>query len=183
MNAQMLMKTSQEEWSDDEPPALKNAHFLIEWLHKKARQKEHSAAVLARELGVTYGYLRQLTLGMRELENTDAYFSRACARYLEVPAVVVMLVAGQIKVHDFVFTKPAPRMYPLAPAELLDASDDVRALLVNLYREAIDQQLLSPTRLPLLLKELQSAAFVVAEIESIERAKSWAAMYGVEWEE
>lgn len=186
MNAvmQIVAQMPTESMSDEDVPPRHTPHSIIEWLHKKARQNGHTAAVLARELGVTYGYLSQLSQGMREMHNTSACFARSCAVYLDVPAVAVMLVAGQIKPNDFVFPSgPGPLVDPLSGAEISDASSDVQALLTNLYRDAVGQKLLAPKRLPMLLKELQEGAFVVAEIEAKERAKDWAAAYGVDWQE
>lgn len=167
--------------------ASKPAPALLQALYRKAERRGHNKAVLARELGVTYGYLNQLVTGLRQVENVSAHFVRSCAKYLEIPAVAVMLLAGKISLLDFAVPEAArspvqqlveglqriaddPVVGYLVPSEVWDAPDSVKALLIALYEDATQQELFPPKRLPAMLQSLQDAALVLAEREAQEQA-------------
>ncbi len=57
---------------------------------------------LATELRVNVGYLAQLRAGIRECSSISHDFAAACAVFLEVPAVVVLILSGHLKLVDFV---------------------------------------------------------------------------------
>jgi transcriptional regulator with XRE-family HTH domain len=165
--------------------SLANPPRLVRWLFAAGAQKGHSRGEVARYLGVTYGYLNQLDNGTRRTSTVSADFCRACARYLDVPAVVVMVASGRLTTPDF--TKPQteperaqqlrsaleriaddPLLGCLMPPEAWDASDAVKTLLVALYEEATQQDLFAPRELPLLFQGLQEAARVVDELDAQE---------------
>ncbi|WP_427913953.1 hypothetical protein ACPWT1_03060 [Ramlibacter sp. MMS24-I3-19] len=75
---------------------------LVGWLFEEASNRSWDIADLARELRVTVGYLAQLQAGIRDCANISHDFAAACAVFLQVPAVVVLIVAGQLKLIDFV---------------------------------------------------------------------------------
>lgn len=75
---------------------------LVAWLLDEAAQREFTVQALAAELNVTVGYLAQLQCGLRKTEDISRDFAAACAIYLGVPAVVVLVVAGHLKLIDFV---------------------------------------------------------------------------------
>lgn len=75
---------------------------LMGWLVEEATNKGISLAELAAELCVTGGYLGQLRDGIRETANISRDFAAACAMFLQVPMVVVLIVAGHLKLVDFV---------------------------------------------------------------------------------
>lgn len=75
---------------------------LMAWLLDEAIGRNMDASALARELGVTTGYLAQLHSGVREPANISRDFAAACGAFLGVPAVVVQVVAGHLTLLDFV---------------------------------------------------------------------------------
>lgn len=75
---------------------------LVGWLLDEAVNRKMDVPALARELGVTIGYLSQLHSGMRETANISREFAAACGVYLGVPAVVVQVVAGHLTLLDCV---------------------------------------------------------------------------------
>lgn len=168
---------------DKDTTALVNSHRplprLMQWLYQAAASRGDTKADLARSLGVTYGYLNQLSTGLRETRNITSEFCRACAQYLRIPAVSVMVACGRIRPEDFVGPAPRPGSRQalalgleriaadplvggLMPPEAWDAPDAVKALLVALYEDATQQELFAPRPLPLFLQRLQEAAIEVA---------------------
>lgn len=75
---------------------------LVGWLLEEATNKGMSLADLGRELRVTVGYLAQLRSGIRESASITNDFAAACAVFLQVPTVVVLIVAGCLKLVDLV---------------------------------------------------------------------------------
>jgi transcriptional regulator with XRE-family HTH domain len=75
---------------------------LMGWLLDTAAARGIELTALANELGVTVGYLAQLHCGMRETANISREFAAECGVLLGVPAVVVLVVAGHLKLVDFV---------------------------------------------------------------------------------
>jgi transcriptional regulator with XRE-family HTH domain len=75
---------------------------LVGWLLDEAAKKGMTLADLGAELRVTTGYLAQLRAGIRESANISHDFAAACAVFLQVPAVVVLIVAGSLRLVDFV---------------------------------------------------------------------------------
>lgn len=72
------------------------------WLVEQAASKDMDFAGLAKELRVTVGYLAQLQSGIRNCAGISRDFAAACGVFLGVPAVVVLIVAGQLTLVDFV---------------------------------------------------------------------------------
>lgn len=152
---------------------------LMQWLYHAAASRGDTKADLARNLGVTYGYLHQLSSGVRQTCNITSDFCRACARYLRMAPVSVMVAAGRIRPEDFITATPRPGSHAalaagleriaadplvggLMPPEVWDAPDSVKALLLALYEDATQQELFAPRPLPLCLQRLQQAAIEVA---------------------
>jgi transcriptional regulator with XRE-family HTH domain len=72
------------------------------WLLEEANARGLQIQDVARELCVTTGYLLQLRNGGRETANISHDFAAACAMFLDVPTVVVLIVAGHLQLVDFV---------------------------------------------------------------------------------
>lgn len=75
---------------------------LLAWLVDDAVTKNMDQQMLARELGVTVGYLSQLHSGMRDSAHISPEFAAACGAFLGVPSVVIQVVAGRLTLLDFV---------------------------------------------------------------------------------
>lgn len=75
---------------------------LMGWLFEEAETRGLRVQELASELSVTTGYLMQLRNGVREAVHISYDFAVACAMFLEVPTVVVLVLAGRLTLVDFV---------------------------------------------------------------------------------
>lgn len=75
---------------------------LIGWLLEEAGNRDMNLQMLASELRVTVGYLTQLKTGIRDCESISRDFAAACAVFLGVPTTVVLVLAGCLKLVDFV---------------------------------------------------------------------------------
>lgn len=161
---------------------------LMQWLYQAAARRGETKGDVARHLGVTYGYLNQLSTGLRSTRNITSDFCRACARYLEVPTVAVMLAAGRIQLEDFLVPEAGgaqgkqlargleriaadPLVGCLMPPETWDAPDRVKALLISLYEQATQQELFPPRSLPQLFQGLQDAALLIAQQDCANEAQ------------
>jgi transcriptional regulator with XRE-family HTH domain len=82
-----------------------NGRALIERLRTRMRQDELSQNQLAKRLGVGASYLSQLTNGAKPMSGVSELFLRTCAEYLEIPPVLVYLLAGRLQAKDF-FVSP-----------------------------------------------------------------------------
>lgn len=153
---------------------------LIDWLYKAASARKESKLEMARQIGVSYGYLAQLASGLRSMEGVTADFCRATARYLGIPPVTAMLAAGRLNSFDFLMPESGespsgqlnegleriasdPLVGCLMPAEVWDAPDSVKSLLVALHEEVTQRELFPPRRMLSLFQGLQDAALVLEE--------------------
>lgn len=162
---------------------------LIDWLYRTAAARGHKKVAMARELGVTFGYVRQLATGVRLTEHVSNEFCRACADYLDIPPVAVMLSAGRIKMSDFLMPDDIerapgwqltagleriaadPLVGCLMPREIWAVPDSVKQLLIALYEDATKQELMPTRQLPVIFRGLQNAALVLAEQDSANDTK------------
>lgn len=145
---------------------------LMAWLQEEAGLRGHQVQEMARELGVTSGYISQLKSGIRRVEHISGEFAVACARYLGVPAVVVKILSGKIAMSDFVWphqdeevvvTRAFARMMtdPVVKLSLSEPSNaysmEVKRALVMLYAESSGQDVLGLRELPSLVQWLLRA--------------------------
>lgn len=167
----MTKKTASQTASPDETRQTRGRHWLtmspeeqllpgaqlMSWLFQRANEQSLGITGLAAALGVTYGYLHQLRGGTRQLLHISDDFATACARFLCVPRIAVLLAAGRVTAEDF-YENPAhvsarvdealshiandPRWAPLIPAEAHTASYEMRRLVVLLYEAATGHTLL-----------------------------------------
>jgi len=124
---------------------------LIDWLYRTAAARGQTKAEMSQQIGVTFGYVRQLATGVRLVEQVSGDFCRACANYLDIPPVAVMLAAGRITLQDFLMPEVErapgwqltagleriaadPLVGCLMPQEVWDAPDPVKQLLVDPVR-------------------------------------------------
>lgn len=153
---------------------------LIAWLLDEARVRGQQLQDLSRELGVTSGYINQLRNGIRQTAQISHDMSVACARYLGVPAVVVKVVSGQIRMGDFVWPhqteeqlveRAFQRMLldatvrPSLPARAHQLSFEAKKALVLLYMDGASQDVLGLHRLPEVVRWLQRAVLIHDESE------------------
>lgn len=160
-------------WSGafDEDELDKPGGKLIAALVACANERREQLQNMARELGVTYGYINQLRNGKREVVNITDKFAEGCADYLGVSRLLVLTLAGRITEAD-AFAQPnvleaeLPRAIEyirrdaawrtLVPKNLLSASFEEQFLVVKLYEKA-EQKKLLPESLDIqrLIQELE----------------------------
>lgn len=71
---------------------------LMEWVYGHAKGLKRKD--LAEDLGCKPSYLGHLASGVRKTENISKKFSAACARFLRVPRLAVLLAAGKVRFCD-----------------------------------------------------------------------------------
>jgi hypothetical protein len=146
---------------------------LISWLLDEAHRRQQTYQEMATDLQVTYGYINQLRNGLRKVEQISHDFAQACARYLGVPAIVIKLVSGSIRMSDFAWPslteeEVIDRAYRRMAADpsvktALPAQSDVlnhgaKKALVMMYSDASGVDLLGARQLPDIVHWLQRAA-------------------------
>lgn len=154
---------------------------LIGWLLDECSRRGQLHREMARELGVTCGYINLLRSGLRKTEHISREFAVSCARYLGVPPVVVMIVSGRISMSDFV--SPAqpeyvvykrafeamradPMVRGVLPMDLDGLSLDAKKALVLLYSNSLGHDVLGLRELPETVRWLQRAAVIHDESEA-----------------
>lgn len=156
--------------------AAPNRPLLCTLLREAAEQGIDHAA-LATKLGVQENYLRQLQDGTRLAEHIGRDFTEACARFLETPPALVLLLAGRIQMSDFVQPhrrdgdiKRALRALagdeyfgPLVPTELATAPDALKRLVVHLYEAATQSDLTGFRAMPEQMHRLLLAGLLLEE--------------------
>lgn len=159
---------------------------LTALLLKAANIRGHQLGEMARELGVTYGYIAQLRHGHRDTQNISREFAGSVARYLSdtfgktIPPILVMLIAGRIRIDDWLPVGEAgherlrrglerlasdPMVGGLMPKAVWQAEPGVQQFLLSLYEEVASDDSLGTHRLPGLLQELLNAAIVLDDVE------------------
>lgn len=153
---------------------------LVAWLMDEAHLRQQEYQDMARELGVTTGYINQLKTGIRLPENISHEFAVACAQYLRVPAIVVKLVSGSIRISDFAFPneseeqmldralrtmKSDPQLRAALPGNLMSLPVEAKKMMVAMYAESSTQDVFGLHELPEMLRWLQRAAVIHGENE------------------
>ena len=131
--------------------------ILLAMLVSRANELGDSLGDLAKALNVTYGYIAQLRNGFRKPENISDSFATACAAYLGVPRLAVLLAAGRVRPldvyedphevmaslpHALKFMQSDGRFAGLMPPEVFEVSSELQLFIVTLYEAATDRKLL-----------------------------------------
>lgn len=77
-------------------------YMLLSNLAVRADSLGHTHTELGAALGVSAGYLAQLMHGLRDASMASNQFLLACARYLELPAAYVYVMADVLTLEDWV---------------------------------------------------------------------------------
>lgn len=129
---------------------------LLALLFARARDEGLQDQELAQRLGVHPGYLGQLRLCHKYVENISIEFAEACGQFLGMPVLAVLVAAGQLKeehfrepVEDSALHRQAldtilrdPVYGPIFPPELLQQSEQLQRAFVILYERATSKRLL-----------------------------------------
>lgn len=135
----------------DEQELSKPGGILLAMLLSRANDLGHRLDEMALHLNVTYGYISQLRGGLKRTINASDEFVTACATYLGVPRMHVLLAAGKVKPEDLYedpdeVARSLPRAIAtiakdsqfgaLMPPQLRDASYNVQFFVVTLFEAA-----------------------------------------------
>lgn len=146
---------------------------LMGLLYDEAWKRDEPLAELAAKFGVTYGYINQLRNGIRKTENISQDFAEACARYLDVPTIVVKLLAGSIRLTDFLHRQESeeaavdrairqiqddPKIRQAMPADLKSLPLDAKKAIALMYSEVSSSDIFGTRELPSIVFWLQRAA-------------------------
>ncbi len=146
-------------WSGnlDETELNREGGLLLAALIRCANERRQQLNDMARELGVTYGYINQLRNGIRNVNQVSDDFALACARYLGVPRLTVLMMAGRISPDDvfehremmaseisraMAFLCEDPQWGHLVTPELRKSSVESQYVLVRLYEQATGKKLM-----------------------------------------
>lgn len=174
-------------WSgnlDNEELARPGGLLLAALIHC-ANERRQQLNEMSDELGVTYGYVNQLRNGIRKVHQVSDEFALACARYLGVPRLTVLMMAGRVTPEDIfeseeMMATEVPRAMAyicddpnwghMVTPELRNATLHSQFLIVRLYEKATGKALmdkaLDPEKLTaeiLKLKEIQAKRTEVLE--------------------
>ena len=148
---------------------------LIGSLFDEAHRRGHEPKDMAVSLGVSFGYINQLRSGIRKSEDISQDFADACGGYLGYQTIVVKLLAGNIRMSDFLNRAETEEAaidrgirHMMADAKVRTTLPDVSQLacmplqakraLVLLYSEVSSSDIFNTRELPNIVFWLQKAA-------------------------
>ena len=147
-------------WSGtvDERQLKRPGGVLMAALVRCAAERGQSISQLAEALGYSYPYINLLMSGLRKVDQISDDFAGACALYLRVPRLAVLMMAGRLKPDDFFemgrfgagMLEPAMQYIANDPewsgrltAQLRSASAQSKYCLVKMYEQATGRKLLA----------------------------------------
>lgn len=140
-----------------EEKALRGA-TLLQWLIEAANEQGLQLNEVAERLGCTYGYLHQLRKGLKPVPGISERVIDACAEFLGIPRLAVMLAADIVKPTDFYadaemvnssldtalrLIRSDPQWGPRMSPAILDLDARGKLFVINLYEQARSLQLLA----------------------------------------
>lgn len=153
---------------------------LVQWLMDEAKRRGMELAEMAREVGVTYGYIAQLRVGIRKPADISKDFARSCAAFLGIEPIVVMLLSGAISMDDFAVRalpeeelveralrrmQDDPHLRASVPVDLSQLNAEGKKALALLYADSSGEDMLGMRQLPNTVRWLQRAALAHEENE------------------
>jgi hypothetical protein len=150
--------------------AAASEDVLMRLLLHKASTRQETLKQLSRYLGISYERLSQLRARSHPFAHTSRQVLGKVSAYLEIPTVLVMAHAGQIRLEDFAWPQPStsrvtdalhslrsdPIYGAFVPQELDGAHPAVQLLVVFLY-ERLTTEPRGGWRTAAWLTELESA--------------------------
>ncbi|MDO8450326.1 MAG: LysM peptidoglycan-binding domain-containing protein [Rhodoferax sp.] len=147
----MTSKSSNPTMRRNPPPVLHDEQPLLRILVAQATRRGDTLARLAKELGVTYERLAQWRRNEAAISSANRAVHESAARYLGLPTVLVLTLAGTVAAQDFIWPgkgslqervglelarlRRDPFLGAFVPAELLTAGPAVQLFVAFLYRE------------------------------------------------
>jgi len=146
---------------------------LLAWMFDECRLRGTELPEMAAELGVTYGYISQLRNGIRKTQDLSHDFCVACARYLGVPTIAVKVVAGVVRMSDFLHPSETeedaverairhiqddPVIRQAVPVDLSSLSFEAKRAVALMYVQSSAQDVFGLKELPAIVHWCQRAA-------------------------
>lgn len=146
---------------------------LIGWLLDEAKSRRHSCSKMAEEIGVSCSYIARLRSGVCSSVDIKQDMAEECGKYLGVPPIVVKLVAGSIRLSDFVCAyeteedmldrvmrkvQDDPQLRYLLPPSLSQLASPAKKALALMYAETAGHEIFGHRELPTIVRYLQRAA-------------------------
>lgn len=134
---------------------------LLSMLLRHANTLGDTVSEMERQLNVKSYYFARLRSGNSSTTKITGRFAEACALYLGVPRLMVLIAAGQVKPQDcdddpfevisalpraITYIQNHPKYGPLMPIGLIGESLRLKYLIVLLFENATNMRLL-PSRL------------------------------------
>lgn len=132
-------------------PVVVDRDPLLRVLVAKAARQGLPLKDLASQLGVTYERLAQWRRGKSTMKTAHRSVHECAARYLEVPVVLVLVLGGVVKLHDFIWPEDEslerrlrqeleamrhdPFVAAFVPESLQSAAPEVQLFAAFLYRQ------------------------------------------------
>ena len=155
---------------------------LVGWLFDEAESRRQSCTQMAEEIRVSCSYIAQLRSGVRSSVDIKQNIAEGCAKYLGVPPIVVKLVAGSIRLSDFVYAceteeemldrvmrkvQDDPQLRYLLPPNLSQLALPAKRALALMYAETAGHEIFGHRELPTIVRYLQRAAMFHDENEAM----------------
>lgn len=130
---------------------------LLQWIIETANEQGLQLNQVAAKLGCTYGYLHQLRKGMKPVPGISEQLIDACAEFLGIPRLAVMIAADIVKPTDFYadeelvtssldaalrLIRSDPEWGPRCSPAVMDLDTRGKLFVINLYEQARGVQLL-----------------------------------------
>jgi transcriptional regulator with XRE-family HTH domain len=146
---------------------------IMGWLFDEARSRQMTLLEMAAELKVTYGYINQLRNGIRKTEDVNHEFCYSAARFLGVPAIAVKIVAGVVRMSDFLHPAESeetaverairqiqddPVIRQAVPVDLSALSFEAKKAVALIYVQSSSRDVLGLKELPAIVHWCQRAA-------------------------
>lgn len=175
-------------WSGavDESFAVRPGGLLTAALVQCAAERGQSFPEMCRALGYSYPYLNLLMSGVRQVNQISDDFAQACATYLRVPRMTVLMMAGRITQADLMepgifkpqTIEPAFQVLlkdavwgPLVTDELREVSMVSKYALVKMYEKAEGKKLLPEMDMAALETEVQTMQAYIQAAQATLAAK------------
>lgn len=138
----------------------KESGTLLSWLMLASSERGMTTVELAKELGVTFGYLVQLRDGIRSEAHISRAFAERCSEFLGLPMISILIAAGVVRRGDFyadawdlsyrvdramAYMRSDHGSELVVPKSLDDAGLETKLLIIQLY-ERLTGMLLVPDR-------------------------------------
>ena len=172
-----------EPWSGEvsEQFAVRPGGLLTAALVQCAAERGQSFTEMCCELGYSYPYLNLLMNGVRPVSQISDDFARACAAYLRVPRMSILMMAGRITPADlmepgvyapqtigpaFQVVLSDPAWGPLVTEELREASMPSKYALVKMYEKVVAKKLLPEMDIAALQVEVEAMQTHIRAIQA-----------------